>query len=84
MGENKSFLAQHCKGKRVEERMNPNPIKHSYQEHKALCKNCLEGFFHLSEVLFRPLLKAFNTQATESFEIAHIFLYKTQSKRDYQ
>ena len=75
MGENKSFLAQHCKGKRVEERMNPNPIKHSYQEHKALCKNYLEGFSHLAEVLFRPLLKAFNTQARESFEIPHIFLY---------
>ena len=62
-------------GKRAEERMNPNSIKHSYQEHKALCKNYLEGFSHLAEVLFRPLLKAFNTQARKTFEIPHIFLY---------
>ena len=32
MGENKSFMAQRCMGKRAEERMNPDPIKHSYQE----------------------------------------------------
>ena len=52
MRENMSFLAQHCMEKRAEERMNPNSIKHSDQEHKALCKNYLEGFFHLFEVLF--------------------------------
>lgn len=49
MGENKSFMAQRCMGKRAEERMNPDPIKHSYQE-QGPWKGfpiCLKYFFDL-------------------------------------